>query len=61
MFLHLKRNIMKAITICLLIVSVIESNQDSTVYTAVNINTNDTGKLWAPENTHAVGDTVILY
>jgi len=52
---------MKVITICLLIVSVIESNQDSTVYTAVNINTNDTGKLWAPEHTHAVGDTVILY
>lgn len=52
---------MKVITICLLIVSVIESNQDSTVYTAVNINTNDTGKLWAPEHTHSIGDTVILY
>jgi hypothetical protein len=52
---------MKIFTICLLIVSVMESNQDSTIYKAVNINTLDTGKLWSPTPSHEVGDTVVLY
>lgn len=52
---------MKVITLCLLVVSVIESNKDSTVYKAVNIETKDTGKLWSPIPNHSVGDTVVLY
>jgi len=56
MFLHLKRNIMKTLT--LIILSITAGNMDSTTCTAVNVDTKDTGTLVVFNTCVLEGDTI---